>query len=241
MRDRRLWTSRAGAALALAGAIALGGAAHAISVTPLFFDGPGGFGFAPADVVGLHVSASANASSHWVLAGGHALLPGPGLHIDNHLSTIHSNPQGTGGTPSEANPFVADSTWTVTNDTGAPIYDGYLVFTTLDIDARYHGLLAGLDGALLEIVDYSSAGTDYAFGAIPLPNLGVGQSTDLTVRYVVAGPLDYDAEANAYVLPRLGVAGLVVPEPAAIAGIGLGLALLGARRAGSRRSRPSSR
>jgi hypothetical protein len=241
MRDCRHWISRA-SVIALAGTIAFAAAAHATSITPLYFDGPSGYGFAPAEVAALGVSATAGPSSHWILAGGRSLLPGPGLHVDNHLSTILSNPQATGGTPTAANPFVADSTWTVTNDTSAAITGAYLVFTAIDIDGRYHGALpAGLDGALLKIVDYSSAGTNYAFGAIPLPNLGVGQSADLLVRYVVAGPLDYDAETNAYVLPRLGVSGLVVPEPAAIAGIALGLALLAAGRVGSRRSRASSR
>jgi hypothetical protein len=67
-----------------------------------------------------------------------------------------------------------------------------------------------------------------------LPSLGVGQSVDLTVRYVVAGALDYDAESNSFVLPRLGIAGLVVPEPMPLVALALGLlALAGARtRAG---------
>ena len=47
---------------------------------------------------------------------------------------------------------------------------------------------------------------------------------------VVAGALDYDAESNAFVLPRLGVSGLVVPEPAPLAAIGLGLAALAGAR-----------
>jgi hypothetical protein len=222
-----------GCAIALAAA-----SAHA---TPLYFDGPGGFGFSAATAAGLPVSATADPTSHWILAGARALLPGPGLEVVSNLSTIHSNPQGAGQTPTEANPLVADSIWTLTNNTGAVLPPTYLVFTKIDIDGRYDGLKAGLDGALLEIVEYSSAGTDYAFGAIELPSLGVGQSVDVTVRYVVAGLLDYDAETNAFVLPRLGIAGLVVPEPAAIAGIGLGLALLALGRGGSRRSRLSSR
>jgi hypothetical protein len=233
----------AAGAIALAASLVLGvGAARAISVSPLFFDGPSGFGFSPEAVAALPVSASADAESHWLLAGARSLLSGPGLVVSNHLSIVHSNPQGLGQTPDESNPLVADSTWTVTNETGAPLPGGYLVFTTIDLDHRYDGLRAGLDGALLEIVDYSFAGTEYAFGAVELPFLGVGQSVDLTVRYVVAGLLDYDAETNSYVLPRLGIAGLVVPEPAAIGAIGLGLAMLAARRrAGSHRSRASSR
>jgi hypothetical protein len=216
---------------------AVASSAGAISIAPLFFDGPGGFGFSNASVAHLPVSASATPASAWLLAGGRSALTQPGLAIDNHLSLIHANPQGLGETPNAANPLIADSTWTVTNETGRILPGGYLVFTTIDADRRYPGLQAGLDGALLEILEYSSAGTDYAFGAIELPRLGVGQSVDLTVRYVVAGLLDYDPETNSYVLPRLGVAGLSVPEPTALVGIALGLGAL----AGARRSRSSRR
>jgi hypothetical protein len=206
------------------------GAAAAISVQPLYFGGPFGFGFAADDVADMTPAAEADAGDRWVLAGARSLVPGSGLIISNHVSAIHENPQGQGRTPSEADPFIVDSTWTVANQTGAAIPGGFLVFTTIDVDRRYPGLLAGLDGDLLEIVEYSSAGTDYFFGAMRLPSLGVGQSVDLTVRYVVAGSLDYDAEANAFVLPRLGVAGLVVPEPMPLLGVVLGLVGLAAAR-----------
>jgi len=241
--DRELRSARALARATFAVASAIGalalaaGTARAISVSPLYFEGPGGFGFSPAAVASMPVAASADANAHWILAGGPSLLPGPGLVIETQLSTIHSNPQGSGGTPTEADPLIADSTWTVTNATGAPLLDAFLVFTAINIDHRYSGLRAGLDGALLGIVDYSSAGTDYSFGAIELPSLGVGQSVDVTVRYVVAGSLDYDAATNAFILPRLGIAGLVVPEPGVAAALGLGLAGLAAWRRGARRPR----
>jgi hypothetical protein len=206
------------------------GAANALSIHPLFFEGVAGNGFSGGAVAGIAPSASADPTDQWILAGARSLFAGPGLIVENHLSAIHENPQGHGRTPSQVDPFIVDSTWTVSNQTGAPISAGYLVFTKIDIDARYPGLKAGLDGDLLEIVEYSAGGTEYFFGAIGLPDLGVGQSVDLTVRYVVAGALDYDAEANAFVLPRLGIAGLVVPEPMPLAGIFLGLlALAGAR------------
>jgi hypothetical protein len=228
----RLVRALRGIAFAAIGAawISIGGAAQALPIAPFYFGGPGGFGLAPGTVEGLPVAAVASPESRWLLAGGRAVLTQPGLVIDNRLTQVHANPQGAGDTPSAANPLVADSTWTVTNETGAPLDAGFLVFTTIDVDRRYPGLQAGLDGALLQIVEYSFAGTDYVFGAMELPSLGVGQSVDLTIRYVVAGPLDYDAETNAYVLPRLGVAGLLVPEPVSALAIGLGLAALGAWR-----------
>ena len=206
------------------------GAASALGIHPLLFEGASGFGFSAGAVAGITPSASADSNGRWLLAGARSLVSGPGLIVENHLSAIHENPQGQGRTPSVADPFIVDSTWTVSNQTGAPLSAGYLVFTKIDSDARYPGLRAGLDGDLLKIVEYSAGGTDYFFGAMELPSLGVGQSADLTVRYVVAGALDYDAEANAFVLPRLGIAGLVVPEPAPLAGIALGLIALAAAR-----------
>jgi hypothetical protein len=212
-------------------------AASALSINPLFFGGPGGFGFSASAVAEIEPSASASPSDQWILAGARSLVTGPGLIVANRLSAIHENPQGQGRTPSAADPFIVDSTWTVSNQTGAPISSGYLVFTKIDIDARYPGLLAGLDGDLLKIVEYSAAGTEYFFGAMALPSLGVGQSVDLTVRYVVAGALDYDAESNSFVLPRLGIAGLLVPEPMPLVGVALGLLALAGARARAGRGR----
>ncbi len=211
------------------------GAASALSVHPLFFQGPDGFGFTAAAVAGRPIATVAGPANRWVNAGAQQFVSGPGLIVENHLSVVHENPQGQGRTPGEADPFVVDSTWTVANQTGATLPGTFLVFTKIDpalpnSPPRYPGLLAGLDGDLLQIVEYSSGGTEYFFGGMWLPSLGVGQSVDLTVRYVVAGSLDYDAETNAYVLPRLGIAGLVVPEPMPLVGIALGLlGLVGAR------------
>jgi hypothetical protein len=205
--------------------------ATAISVDALFFDGPFGFGFSAGSVTPLAMARVIGSEDEWVLAGGPGSFEGGGLLVSNQLSAIHSNPQAGGRTPSAVDPLVADSTWTVTNQTGQRIPDGFLLFTRIDLDRRYPGLVAGLDGALLEILEYSSDDTDYFFGGVRLPSLGVGESFDLTVRYVVAGAVDYDAETNAYLLPRLGVAGLVVPEPITLSALALGLAALAAGRA----------
>ena len=202
------------------------GASSALSVHPLFFEGPVGFGFAAAAVAGMPIAIEAGPNSRWVLAGARQFISNPGLIVENDLSVVHENPQGQGRMPSEADPFIVDSTWTVANQTGAALDGAFLVFTAIDPERRYPGLLAGLDGDLLEILEYSFGGTEHFYGAMQLPSLGVGQSVDLTVRYVVAGSLDYDAETNAFVLPRLGIAGLVVPEPMPLVGIGLGLLAL---------------
>ncbi len=202
------------------------GASSALSIHPLFFEGPAGFGFTASAVAGMPIAAEASPNHRWLPAGAPAFLSGPGLAVANHLSVVHENPQGQGRSPSAADPFIVDSTWTVANQTGAPLPSSFLVFTKIDTDRRYPGLRAGLDGDLLQILEYSSAGTEYFFGGMWLPSLGVGQSVDLTVRYVVAGWLDYDAESNAFVLPRLGIAGVVVPEPMPLLGIGLGLLAL---------------
>lgn len=235
----RLARAARGAGLAALAALAVASAppARALPIAPLFFEGPGGFGFAAEAAGGVPVAGTVTPESRWMLAGGRSTFTGPGLVVQNQLSRVHQNPQAAGITPNVADPLIADSTWTVRNETGAPLAGAHLVFTAIDIDDRYPGLLAGLDGALLEILHYSSGGTDYVFGAIELPSLGVGQSVDLTVRYVVAGLVDYDAETNSFLLPRLGIAGVVVPEPAAIGAIAIGLAGL----ATWRRARSPSR
>lgn len=205
--------------------------AGAISVNTLFFDGPSGYGFSAGSVAALAKARVIGAEDEWLLAGGAGSFEGAGLLVSNQLSAVHSNPQAGGRTPNAVDPLVADSLWTVTNQTGQPIPEGFLLFMLIDQDGHYPGLVAGLDGALLEILEYSSAGTDYFFGGVRLPSLGVGESFDLTVRYVVAGAVDYDPETNAYLLPRLGLAGLVVPEPVTLSAIALGLAALAAGRA----------
>ena len=221
---RRL--ARTVAAIAVVIAAADARALSVSDISPLYFNGPGRFGFTAADVARaqLSVSDAASVRDTWLSAGGQGVSPLPMLGIDQHLGTIYSNPQGAGRTPSVADPFIADSTWTVHNNSGARLPPSYLVFVQADPTSQYPGMPIGLDGDLLSIVDYSYGESEYLFGAIPLPSLGVGQSFDVAVRYVVGGTLDFDSGQGALVLPRFGLQCLVVPEPAPIAGLALGLA-----------------
>lgn len=208
-------------------------------VSPLYFRGPSGFGFLAADVAaaGFAPSFTASPSDDWVSAGS----GGQALSIAQRLVAIHQNPQRAGRTPSPADPWIVDSLWTVRNDSGRDLPSGLLVFTQGDAIERYPGVPVALDGDLLSILDYSAGGVDYFFGAAVLPSLGEGQSVDVLVRYVAGGLLDYDAGRNAYVLPTLGLYGLVapIPEPGTAIALALGLVALGAgaravRRAGGR-------
>jgi hypothetical protein len=186
---------------------------------PLYFDGPGGQGFAADDVAAIGRAAEFSAGSTGWLAVG-ATGSASALGLTQVLGTEHQNP----GAPSFADPVIADSSWTVRNQTAGTLIAPLLVFTSVDPLDRYPIALppTGLDADLLSLLAYSFAGTDYLYGAIRLPDLAPGASTVVTVRYVVAGAL-----AGGDTLPPLGVAGLtsyvVVPEPSSAALLGTGV------------------
>ncbi len=132
------------------------------------------------------------------------------------------NPQVPQGTPTQAVPFVADSTWTVQNDSGVSIANAYLLFTSVDFSGGYPNVLMALDQNKYEVASVG-AGTDEAFyGALALGNLAPGATTQVTVRYIVAGNLPDDG--TDLITPPLGVAGLTnVPEPTALVLVSVGL------------------
>jgi hypothetical protein len=178
------------AALALA---PLGAAALSVRDTqPLWFAGPGGYGFDAAAVAaaGRAPAYSADADDTWLDAGDSKLgLP---IAIDVDLGKVHRNPQARGKKPSANKPFIADSTWTVTNETGRALDDALLVFTLGDTGGRRKPKPVALDGNLVEILEYSFDGVDYLFGAVRLGDLaaeGPESSVTIDMRYIVAGPL----------------------------------------------------
>lgn len=186
-------------------------------VEQLYFDGPGGFGFDPAAVAAAGFTASYVGSplDEWIPAGNISL--GLEIQIEQDLQLPpHQNPE----TPTLADPFIADSYWTVHNETGRTLISPLLVFTTVVFDS-YPETPTALDGNLLEFLEYSAGGTDYVFGVIALPDLEDGESVDLNavlgtpVRYVVGGPLE--ADGPDLVMPPLGLMVLAsyvpIPEP----------------------------
>lgn len=197
-------------------------------INPLYFEGPGGFGFDPADAAGLSLAPifRAVAGDDWIEAGNIALgLP---IQVEQKLGTIHQNPR----KPRLAKPFIADSTWTVHNETGRDLLAPLLVFSLVDPDDSYRDIPTGLDADLLELLEYSFGGVDYVFGVMKLPDLGDGEFFDVDVRYVVAGKLE--RSGSDLVMPPLGLATLgtyaQVPEPGAALLVGLGLLMAGAVR-----------
>lgn len=231
--------------VAAAALLLASGPAAALSLadtTPLYFAGPGGYGFDAAAVsaAGLSPTLQADPDDGWIDAGGSKLgLP---IAIDIDLQKVHKNPQKRGRKPNTKRPIIADSTWTVTNRSGEALEDAVLVFSLGDTSASKNQKKAAkksgkvaLDGNLIEILAYSFQGEDYLLGAVHLGDLaaeGAGSSVSIDVRYIVAGKLP--RKGTKLLLPPLGVSGLTgwtaVPEPATGALIAFGLLGLAARR-----------
>lgn len=224
--------------LVLAAVLLAAGGARALSIQdtkPIFFIGGGEFGFSQAtiDGAGLGVAATANSNSV-LLSAGNAIFT-PALSIQQNLQTPFQNPQAAYQDPAggckagdvcqtPANPFIADSSWTLRNDSGSDLPDLFLFFTRV-VTTAYPDLPVALDGNLVEVLRYQdlTSGQSYLFAMLRIGPLAQGQIANFSVRYIVGGDMPFSG--NQQVMPPLGVYGLV-PEPGTVLLLASGLLAL---------------
>jgi hypothetical protein len=255
----RLLPARLLQAAFLLGILLAFGQARALTIgdlNPVQLLGGGQLGFSQAaiDGAGLSVSKTADPSSNFLTAGDASLMPAPDLGITlGPLSPIYQNPQLAYANPllpcqpgdacqTPANPFIADSTWTVTNNTEADLNDLYLVFTRVLLTGpTYPNLPVALDGDMIQILEYTSGPDRYLLAIVPLGSLDAGKQTEFTMRYIVGGDMPITLESAGppmtydQMLPPFGVLGIVnpIPEPGTAMLLAAGLVALAA----SKRSR----
>lgn len=245
--------------IAAIGVALLLGAAPGAAVTidevnPLYFpSGGANTGFAEADVVasGEPIVWEATDASTFVCAGGGPFqAEGACANLTSYQLTVvekaletpvDQNPQGRGDQPTEADPLIATSAWTVANTSGMS-FDGPLVllFTNVDLTSEalggsYPDIQIGLDANLFGILRYTVGGSEFFYGGVTLGSLAPGEEVVVPVRYVVAeelplGPDLVPPEGPDVILPEIAVLGFVVPEPATAALLAAGLTALAAAR-----------
>jgi hypothetical protein len=241
--------------LLLAALLLASGHARALSLAdtkPIYLLGGGQFGFSKSaiDAAGLPVAAYAKPGDDFLSAGNVSF--NPALSITQVLSPAYQNPQAAYQNPAAgchagdtcqtvANPFIADSTWTVTNRSGRDLDNVYLLFTMVSLSGGYPNIPVALDAKRISILEYLAGGTKYWFGFVSLGGLGDGnandgtpgelaQSTQFTMRYIVGGDMPFSG--NQQVMPPIGVFALnretpLVPEPGTALLLASGLAVIG--------------
>lgn len=225
------WLARLGLlALVVCGLAPAARAVGIADVEPLYFEGVGGQGFAVSavDALGLEPSFEATPQSTWLAAGDAS------FDVPVQIERLSLVPQQDPASPSFADPVIADAMWRVTNASDAVLRSPLLVVTSVDPLGLYPAPLppTGLDVSLYALLAYASGGEDYVYPVVALPALAPGASTEVMIRYVVAGEL---AESGGdALLPPLGVAvldgPLPVPEPATVGLLAAGLGALAAAR-----------
>jgi len=252
---RSSFRARLGAALACGAAVAavallaapaaaltvgLGGPSP-LTVTPLWYNGPGAYGIKAS----VPFDWTATPQNQWVAAA--AGTPVQPLSITQVLQLPpiqhpqrpqdSSSPGTPQGTPTKATPFVGDSLWTVKNNTGEALIAPLLVITFVDYaTTKYPTVPVGLDDGLVDVLRYTVQGQTYLFGAMPLGPLAPGESKQVRIRYIVGGGLPL--VGGTYQLPQLAVSGVLdatrVPEPTTIVLVAAGLVAVACvrRRAG---------
>jgi len=236
------WAAALAIGLSAAGASALTLASTGTVIDPVYFHSGGNFGL----ITGPAFNFAVTSADDWRAVGsGGALSIQTALVtpvLQNPQSpTSSQNPLGPQGTPTTANPFVADSIWTVTNTTKGKLNNAYLIFeavnltpTTL-VPGGYPNIPVGIDKNLFSIVKYTYPGakSPLFFGALSLgslaPNGSAGDAEQVRVRYIVAGALPQNG-VN-LVMPPFSAAALInVPEPGTLVLVGSGVVLLRATR-----------
>lgn len=226
---------------AFATPITVGGAGGpSLTVDPLYFQGFNVFGLVgPGQGIDYYASApqtflSAGNAANMQLTVTQSLQQPPLQHPQDPANSQNPNlNQGVPFTPSAQTPVVADSLWTIRNDSGRLLEDVLLLFTRTIALPNYPSVDVALDDNLVTVLEFTSTnGTRRLYGTELLGDLAPGQTVDIRVRYIVAGPLPLiDGEL---LLPALGLAGLegsqYVPEPGTLGLVLLGLAAIGLRR-----------
>lgn len=214
------------------------GGPNPFTVDPLYFvpptaGNPSPYGLVgPGDGVDYDVRPTDYGISACGAGGGCALSISISLVLPEDQNPQHPagslNPQTVQGTPTTAVPFVGESVWTVQNTTGTDLAGLVLLFTSVDFSGGYPFVDVALDQNLYTVVRLNDGVTDWYYGALAIGSLAAGQSTPLRVRYIVSGELK--DVGGTLVMPPLGVAGLVVPEPGTSLLVGVAVAVLAAAR-----------
>lgn len=228
------------ASTAAATPITVGGAGGtAFQIDPIYFKGFNQFGLTGP---GAHADYLATSPVPFLSAGN---ASGMDLTLTQDLQKpAYQNPQspsnsqnpltngGVSTAPTAAVPFVADSSWILTNTSGRALDDVLLLFTKASGATGYPSVDVALDDSLYGTLEYKSqtAGTLY-FGALPLGDLAPGEQISVLVRYVVADALL--VSGNNFVIPPFGLSALAkgsyVPEPTTAVLLAAGLAVIGLR------------